>query len=196
MMQARPRRAALAPYSNRRSGVRCADTMRDSYGTAQASSPRAARCITSQSLELPITIPTAVRAMRASQRVRSGILIDRSAGTSGPVPQRRYVTIVCGRKMRQALAVATSVQRKWRVGHFVSSRIGGRRVMTEPGMHKGDEFQGKVAIVTGAARNIGRAVALALAAGGAKVAVNTRANLEQAKSVAEEIKALGSEAEP
>ena len=66
--------------------------------------------------------------------------------------------------------------------------------MTEPGMHKGDEFQGKVAIVTGAARNIGQAVALALAAGGAKVAVNTRANLDQAKSVVEEIKALGSDA--
>ena len=67
--------------------------------------------------------------------------------------------------------------------------------MTEPGMHKGDEFAGKVAIVTGAARNIGRAVALALAAGGAKVAVNTRANLEQARGVAAEIKALGSDAE-
>ncbi len=67
--------------------------------------------------------------------------------------------------------------------------------MTEPGMHKGDEFAGKVAIVTGAARNIGRAIALALAAGGAKVAVNTRSNLDQAKGVVDEIKALGSDAE-
>jgi 3-oxoacyl-[acyl-carrier protein] reductase len=67
--------------------------------------------------------------------------------------------------------------------------------MTEAGMHKGEEFAGKVAIVTGAARNIGRAVALSLAAGGAKVAVNTRSNLDQAKGVAEEIKALGSDAE-
>ena len=67
--------------------------------------------------------------------------------------------------------------------------------MNEPGMHKGDEFAGKVAVVTGAARNIGRAVALALAAGGAKVAVGTRANIEQAREVAKEIKALGTDAE-
>jgi len=67
--------------------------------------------------------------------------------------------------------------------------------MTEPGMHKGDEFAGKVAIVTGAARNIGRAIALCLAAGGAKVAVNTRSAIDQARSVVEEIKALGSDGE-
>jgi len=66
--------------------------------------------------------------------------------------------------------------------------------MSEAGMHKGDEFAGKVAVVTGAARNIGRAIALALAAGGAKVAVNTRSNLDQAERVVGEIKALGSDA--
>ena len=67
--------------------------------------------------------------------------------------------------------------------------------MTEPGMHKGDEFAGKVALVTGAARNIGRAIALSLAAGGAKVAVNTRSNIEQARGVVDEIKALGTDGE-
>jgi 3-oxoacyl-[acyl-carrier protein] reductase len=67
--------------------------------------------------------------------------------------------------------------------------------MTEPGMHKGDEFKGKVALVTGAARNIGRAVALSLASGGAKVAVVTRADIDQARSVVQEIKALGCDAE-
>jgi 3-oxoacyl-[acyl-carrier protein] reductase len=67
--------------------------------------------------------------------------------------------------------------------------------MTEPGMHKGDELAGKVALVTGAARNIGRAIALCLATGGAKVAVNTRSNVEQARGVVDEIKALGSDAE-
>jgi 3-oxoacyl-[acyl-carrier protein] reductase len=67
--------------------------------------------------------------------------------------------------------------------------------MTEAGMHKGDEFAGKVALVTGAARNIGRAIALSLASGGAKVAVNTRSNVEQARGVVDEIKALGTDAE-
>src|ERR1700704_3265968 len=67
--------------------------------------------------------------------------------------------------------------------------------MTEPGMYKGDEFAGKVALVTGAARNIGRAIALSLASGGARLAVNTRSNIEQARSVVDEIKALGTDAE-
>ncbi len=67
--------------------------------------------------------------------------------------------------------------------------------MTDPGMHQGDEFNGKVALVTGAARNIGRAIALSLATGGAKVAVNTRSNIDQARGVVSEIKAIGPDAE-
>jgi 3-oxoacyl-[acyl-carrier protein] reductase len=67
--------------------------------------------------------------------------------------------------------------------------------MNEPGMQKGDEFAGKVALVTGAARNIGRAIALSLASGGAKVAVCTRADMDQARAVAAEVKALGSDAD-
>ena len=62
-------------------------------------------------------------------------------------------------------------------------------------MHKGEEFAGKVALVTGAARNIGRAVALALASGGANVAIGTRANVDQARGVVDEIKALGCDAD-
>ncbi len=67
--------------------------------------------------------------------------------------------------------------------------------MAEPGMHKGDEFAGKVAIVTGAARNIGRACALSLAAGGANVAINTKSAMDQARGVAAEIKAMGRDAD-
>lgn len=67
--------------------------------------------------------------------------------------------------------------------------------MAQPGMHPGDEFAGKVALVTGAARNIGRAIALSLAAGGAKVAVVTRSNIEQARDVVNEIKAMGCDAD-
>jgi 3-oxoacyl-[acyl-carrier protein] reductase len=53
------------------------------------------------------------------------------------------------------------------------------------------ELAGKVAIVTGAGRNIGRAIALALAEGGASVVVNARNNLAEAESVAQEIEAAG-----
>lgn len=67
--------------------------------------------------------------------------------------------------------------------------------MVQASMVRGEELAGKVAIVTGAARNIGRAIALSLAAGGAKIAVNTRSNMDQARGVAAEIRALGSDAE-
>src|ERR1700682_6067224 len=57
-----------------------------------------------------------------------------------------------------------------------------------------NELTGKVAIVTGAGRNIGRAIALALAEGGASVVVNARANRAEAEAVAREIEALGGKA--
>jgi 3-oxoacyl-[acyl-carrier protein] reductase len=56
------------------------------------------------------------------------------------------------------------------------------------------ELDGRVAIVTGAGRNIGRAMALELAAGGAAVVVNVRQNLAQGEGVAQEIEASGGKA--
>lgn len=53
------------------------------------------------------------------------------------------------------------------------------------------ELDGQVALVTGAAKNIGRAIALELAAAGAKVAINTRASHTEAEAVADEIRAAG-----
>jgi 3-oxoacyl-[acyl-carrier protein] reductase len=56
------------------------------------------------------------------------------------------------------------------------------------------ELQGKVAIVTGAGRNIGRAIAHALARHGASVLVNVRSNKTEADNVVREVEALGSRA--
>jgi 3-oxoacyl-[acyl-carrier protein] reductase len=58
------------------------------------------------------------------------------------------------------------------------------------------ELTGSVAIVTGAGRNIGRAIALELAAAGAAVIVNTRSNHEEAHGVVREIVGRGGRALP
>jgi len=56
------------------------------------------------------------------------------------------------------------------------------------------ELAGKAAIVTGAGRNIGRAIALALARAGASVVVNVRSNQTEGDAVVREIEAAGGKA--
>jgi 3-oxoacyl-[acyl-carrier protein] reductase len=56
------------------------------------------------------------------------------------------------------------------------------------------ELAGKAAIVTGAGRNIGRAIALTLAEAGASILVNARGNRTEADAVASEIEAAGGKA--
>jgi len=55
-------------------------------------------------------------------------------------------------------------------------------------------LHGRVALVTGAGRNIGRAIAIALADAGAKIAVNVRASRDEAQAVVDEIAARGGDA--
>jgi 3-oxoacyl-[acyl-carrier protein] reductase len=56
------------------------------------------------------------------------------------------------------------------------------------------ELAGRAAIVTGAGRNIGRAIALSLAQAGASILVNVRSNRAEADAVAAEIEAAGGRA--
>jgi 3-oxoacyl-[acyl-carrier protein] reductase len=56
------------------------------------------------------------------------------------------------------------------------------------------ELSGRVAVITGAGRSIGRAMALELAKGGAAVVVNVRANKAEADAVVKEIEAAGGRA--
>jgi 3-oxoacyl-[acyl-carrier protein] reductase len=58
------------------------------------------------------------------------------------------------------------------------------------------ELDGQVAIVTGAGRNIGRAISLRLAARGASIGVNVRSNEQEALSVVKAIEELGGRAIP
>jgi 3-oxoacyl-[acyl-carrier protein] reductase len=56
------------------------------------------------------------------------------------------------------------------------------------------ELAGRVAIITGAGRSIGRAMALELAEGGAAVVVNVRSNRAEAEAVVREIEGKGGKA--
>ena len=58
-------------------------------------------------------------------------------------------------------------------------------------MGDASELAGKVALVTGGARNIGRAISRALAAGGAAVMVNAHSSREDAEQYWERLDGAG-----
>lgn len=66
--------------------------------------------------------------------------------------------------------------------------------MSSVGMTPGTELAGKVALVTGGARNIGRAISRSLAAGGASVMVNALTSLDQARETVRLIEREGGKA--
>lgn len=63
--------------------------------------------------------------------------------------------------------------------------------MTEKGIKSGDSLQGHVALVTGSAKRLGRAVALRLAEEGADVVIHHRSSSVEAAGVVAEIEKLG-----
>ena len=62
------------------------------------------------------------------------------------------------------------------------------------GMRKDDELAGKVALITGGARNIGRAIGRSLAAGGAAVMVNANTSRDEAQETVGMIEKAGGKA--
>src|SRR6202165_4098980 len=58
------------------------------------------------------------------------------------------------------------------------------------------DLKGKTALLTGPSRNIGRAIALAYAAEGADLVLNTRANRDELEAVAAECRKAGVRAVP
>ena len=55
-------------------------------------------------------------------------------------------------------------------------------------------FTGKNALVTGSSKGIGRAIAIALARGGANVTINCSASKAKAEEVAQQIREMGGKA--
>src|SRR5258708_22502543 len=73
MMALRPRARADAAYSNRRSGLRCAETTLTSCARPKAVGVSPAPCIVSHSDDEPMTIPTTAFIAVASQSLRQSL---------------------------------------------------------------------------------------------------------------------------
>src|SRR5207245_5879791 len=81
-----------------------------------------------------------------------------------------------------------------RQGRLRALFFGDFRVPSSAGMTPGDELAGKVALVTGGARNIGRAIARSLAAGGAAVMINAKTSRAEAEHTLATISSAGGKA--
>ncbi|PYN51996.1 MAG: hypothetical protein DME00_00780 [Candidatus Rokuibacteriota bacterium] len=101
-----------------------------------------------------------------------------------------------GRRGEEPLHHAVADLRRTRAGDPDVPRRGvpaaeGRRAPLRPDAVDGGKLEGRVALITGASRNIGRAIALAFAAEGADLVLNTRVNADELEAVAAECRKAG-----
>src|SRR6266540_2249288 len=117
-----------------------------------------------------------------------------------PLAGRRFESLPA----RPSSAHSTSMSRKcdsplasvYRLWIFISGPPRGGD-QQENGMdYSRTNLQGKTAFITGASRNIGRAIALAFAAQGADLVLNTRTNRDELEAVADECRKAGVRAVP
>jgi 3-oxoacyl-(acyl-carrier-protein) reductase len=97
-----------------------------------------------------------------------------------------------GASVRRIPVTSLQEMHSYKRSHFMaeSSGIGSTSNISGPAT---DSLKGRVALVTGGSRGIGRAISLELARNGAAVAVNFVSNAAAAEAVAADIRAMGGE---
>jgi 3-oxoacyl-[acyl-carrier protein] reductase len=130
---------------------------------------------------MPVTLLTPVPALKSD-------CTDRWLRLPFVVPQA--ISLKTGRFLPADPNAGTTVV--WRL-RAIGLRRGATAMKQEPPRER--ELEGQTAVVTGSSSGIGRAIALELAAAGAHVLVHARAKRQKAEEAADEIRALGGEAE-
>ena len=168
-------------------------TVRDERVLALAS-----RCATSSIRAILIRRPTPAT---SALTLKDGSVVEERqpyirGGAHDPLT-RAEIEDKFARNAPMAAGTRRAATRRWRSraalygGRIDLSHGCGDEAITVRGLLR---TSGQVAIVTGAGRNIGRAIALTLADGGAAVVVNARSNHAEAEAVADEIEAKGGKA--
>src|SRR5512146_440538 len=131
---------------------------------------------------------TTPRRSRDSVRWPTSWTLSPAAAPTGMAP----------RKGRERSAACTCPENGWRGRkHECRPRASGSREVASAdrnAAHRLMDLRGRVALVTGGAVRVGRALALTLAERGARLAIHYHASVAEARSAVHEVQAMGAEA--